>query len=272
MRPYALAIAASALSLAGARTDPDAGAGATTLNSQFKYTARDMLSAPRPHAPILHPDGNSALHVMDQWDPETDSMGRTVSILQLPSGKAEQVLQASTREVGEVFWLSDSDSHEARKGQGPDDVEYERKHKHKHQGQHDGGGGGGGWAYLNGSAIMQMPQQRQGQGQDHSGETIYTFPKGVAANDFRYTDGKLFFVGQVWEGHALEETDKVDGRYEQRGDTGLVYDELFVRCVSLYFATTTQMRTRRQVWWVSKLMGTRHWDIWRTPGKGWTVG
>lgn len=229
MRPYALALAASALSLAGARTHADAGAGATTSNSQFKYTARDMLSAPRPHAPVLHPDGNSALHVVDQWDPQTDSMGRTVSVLQLPSGKAEQVLKASAKEVGEVFWLSRPDSHEAGKGQGLDDVEYERKYKHKHQGQHDGGGGGGGWAYRNGSAIMQV--QKQGQG--HSGDTIYTFPKGVAANDFKYTDGKLFFVGQVWEGHALEETDKVDGRYEQRGDTGLIYDELFVRCISL---------------------------------------
>jgi hypothetical protein len=158
---------------------------AAALVPASAYTARDMLSAPRPHAPVLNPDGNSALHVVDQWDAKTDLMSRTVSLLQLPSGKSEVLLHASAKEVGEVFWLRDE------------------------------------WAYMNGSTVMA----------GHEREEVYRFPEGVGASDVQYEGGKLFFVGKVWEGHGMEETDEMDKRYEGRGNTGVVYDELFVRCV-----------------------------------------
>jgi hypothetical protein len=35
-------------------------------------TAVDVLSAPRPQAPILSPERDLALNIVDQWDPELD--------------------------------------------------------------------------------------------------------------------------------------------------------------------------------------------------------
>jgi hypothetical protein len=36
------------------------------------FTAREMLSAPRPQAPILSPGKDLALNIVDEWDAKTD--------------------------------------------------------------------------------------------------------------------------------------------------------------------------------------------------------
>lgn len=149
------------------------------------YSAEDMLSAPRPHAPVLHPSGDLVLHVVDHWDSKHDKMHRNISILSLPSGKVSHSISTVPAEASEVFWIEDD------------------------------------WAYLNGTTVQ--------RGKD--GEVVHRFPQGVEANSVEHARGQLVFVGQMWEGHQFEDTDRLDKEYEQRGDTGVVFDELFVRYV-----------------------------------------
>lgn len=164
---------------------PTLGLLAAFAPGALAYSARDMLSAPRPHAPVPHPNHMSALAIVDTWDPEHDRTSRVVNLIDLPLGITKTLIISTPAEVAEVFWLDKE------------------------------------WAYLNGSAIT--------QGKD--GHVVHRFPEGVGANDLEYADGKVFFVGQIWEGQDFDEVDKVDKKYNRRGDTGVVFDELFVRYV-----------------------------------------
>jgi hypothetical protein len=40
--------------------------------SRKEFTAQDLLSAPRPQAPIANEHGTQAISIVDQWDPEAD--------------------------------------------------------------------------------------------------------------------------------------------------------------------------------------------------------
>jgi hypothetical protein len=71
----------------------------------------------------------------------------------------------------------------------------------------------------------------------HSGiepKVLVTFPSGVNPTGLRFQRdaGMLVFSGQVWGDSTFEETTKGDGKYDGRGTSGVVYDELFVRYVS----------------------------------------
>jgi hypothetical protein len=56
------------LSLAAVLVAPAAlAAGKST-----EFTAEDLLSAPRPQAPIPNHEGTHALSVVDNWNPKTD--------------------------------------------------------------------------------------------------------------------------------------------------------------------------------------------------------
>lgn len=155
------------------------------------YSATDMLSAPRPHAPILNSAGNAALHVVDQWNATTDVTARTVWLIQLPSGKTHDLLHTVPSHASEVFWLGDK----------------------------------GEWGWLNGTDVYAVDHRNKSQ-------KLLSFPEGVEANSVRYTQAKLVFVGQLWEGHEFEDTPRLDKEYAERGDSGVVFDELFIRCVA----------------------------------------
>lgn len=36
------------------------------------FTPQDLLSAPRPQAPVANEQGTQAISIVDQWDPESD--------------------------------------------------------------------------------------------------------------------------------------------------------------------------------------------------------
>ena len=60
---------------------------------------------------------------------------------------------------------------------------------------------------------------------------VLTFPEGVNPSGLKYdsSSGYLVFSGQVWGHHDFEETAKEDKKWEERKDTGVVFDELFIR-------------------------------------------
>ena len=45
---------------------------AVATSSHRAFTPQDMLSAPRPQAPIANAQGTQAISLVDQWDPESD--------------------------------------------------------------------------------------------------------------------------------------------------------------------------------------------------------
>jgi dipeptidyl aminopeptidase/acylaminoacyl peptidase len=91
------------------------------------------------------------------------------------------------------------------------------------------------FAYLNGSALYSFS--------NHS-EHLLDFPLGINAGSLQVVNGTLVFSAQVWADGNFSKVAEYDATWERRGDSGLVYDDLFIR----------------------------HWDTWRTPGKVWTLG
>lgn len=63
------------------------------------------------------------------------------------------------------------------------------------------------------------------------------FPAGIDASGLQYDlkSGYLGFTAQVWEhgDGGFEGVEKSNEKYNGRGDTGQVYDELFIRYVQL---------------------------------------
>lgn len=66
-------------------------------------------------------------------------------------------------------------------------------------------------------------------GKGEKGERLLSFPDGVEANTISFVDEKLVFIGQLWEGHGFEDTPEMDRKYGERGNSGVVFDELFIR-------------------------------------------
>ena len=52
---------------------------ASATHEAKQFTAVDMLSAPRPQAPIPNYEGTQAISVVDNWDPTKDKYVRPVS-------------------------------------------------------------------------------------------------------------------------------------------------------------------------------------------------
>ncbi|KAL1411579.1 Dipeptidyl-peptidase 5 [Vanrija albida] len=176
-----------------------------------QFSAVDMLTTPRPHAALAAPGGQYALNVVDQWDEESDVTTRTVYLLHPHDRDAhpEPLFSGRTSEAAEVLWLSNETV-----------------------------------AYLNGSALYHFSVAP-----DSSKRVIHLldFPEGIEPSAIQYnTESRtLAFSGAVWtENLDFEQTAAGDKAYANRGDTGQVYDDLFVR----------------------------HWDTWRVPGRVYTIG
>ncbi|WVQ99659.1 hypothetical protein IAU59_006798 [Kwoniella sp. CBS 9459] len=197
------------------------GAGALTAakTSQDVFTPEDMLTTPRPQAAIASPDGSHAVSVVDQWDSKADKMHRSVYLLPLNTTTASHpisLLNTTSAQASSFLWLDSTTL-----------------------------------AYLNGTSLLSFSINVTVQGHAPPSTArpteLLTFPKGVnpIGLQFESDSGVLAFNGQVWQDDGdFEHTGKLDKKWEDRGDSALVYDNLFVR----------------------------HWDTWRTPGKVWTIG
>ncbi|WWC89079.1 uncharacterized protein L201_003997 [Kwoniella dendrophila CBS 6074] len=185
---------------------------------QDVYTPKDMLSTPRPQPAIASPDGSHAISVVDQWESETDKIHRSVYLLSLNTTHTPppiSLFNTTSAEASQFFWL------------GPET-----------------------FGYLNGTSLQSLSidytASNTGKHESEPKE-ILVFPKGVNPTgiQFESKSGNLAFSGQIWKDSGkFEETHKYDEKYENRGNSALVYDELFVR----------------------------HWDQWRISGKVWTLG
>ncbi|ORY26133.1 putative peptidase [Naematelia encephala] len=171
--------------------------------------AEDMLSAPRPQAPIPSPDGHNAINVVDRWSPTDDITTRSVYILSLKSNASSShidLFDCHPSEASELFWISN-----------------------------------GTIAYLNGSSLYSLPIENKVKPKFE-----LEFPAGINAGGLKYSvsSGVLAFSAQVWADGSFDTVAHFDDVQSGQRDTGRVFDELYVR----------------------------HWDIWRTPGKVWTIG
>lgn len=86
------------------------------------------------------------------------------------------------------------------------------------------------FAYLNGSTLYSTSISSKG---DASSKHILDFPEGVQPNSLRYepVSGLVGFSGMIWQDGDFENVAKFDKEYETRGDSGQVYDELYIRYV-----------------------------------------
>lgn len=99
-------------------------------------------------------------------------------------------------------------------------------------------------AYKNGSSLLHFSIA---PGASETPIKVLDFPNGTEPSTLKYdADSRaLVFSAAVWEDNLeLTETAAGNQKYEDRGDSGLVLDDLFVR----------------------------HWDTWRIPGKIYTLG
>nr|XP_019046624.1 hypothetical protein I302_05374 [Kwoniella bestiolae CBS 10118]OCF25554.1 hypothetical protein I302_05374 [Kwoniella bestiolae CBS 10118] len=190
-------------------------ASAQARRIQDVYTPKDMLSTPRPQPAIASPDGSHAVSVVDQWDSKTDKIHRLVYLLSLRTTHTPpplSLLNTTSAQASQFLWLDDTNI-----------------------------------AYLNGSGLYSLSIEYSTNKSPSTPREILTFPEGVNPTGLQYEprSSTLAFSGQIWK-HSEEfnQTSRLDEEFEGRGDSALVYDELFVR----------------------------HWDEWRVPGKVWTLG
>ncbi|GMK53913.1 hypothetical protein CspeluHIS016_0104990 [Cutaneotrichosporon spelunceum] len=190
--------------------------GLVAVNAVDQFTPVDMLSTPRPQAAIASPDGLHAISVVDQWNEATDTMSRTLHILDLDGleqlkdsdKRVRTIWTAPTSQGHDFIWLS------------TDTV-----------------------AYINGSALVHFSINSK----NSEATKVLDFPEGTEPSGLQYdsNSGALVFSAAVWEANLdLDKTGAGDKAYEERGDSGLVLDDLFVR----------------------------HWDTWRIPGRIYTLG
>ncbi len=86
------------------------------------------------------------------------------------------------------------------------------------------------FAYLNSSSLYSA-SIRSGKHAAVSTNVLVEFPRGTNPTNLQYEaeTGLLAWSGMVWQDGDFGHVAKLDEEYEHRGDTGQVYDELYVR-------------------------------------------
>jgi hypothetical protein len=85
-------------------------------------------------------------------------------------------------------------------------------------------------AYLNGSSLYSLTNGSKSK--ELKQTRLFDFPAGISASGLQYEakTGHLAFTAQVWDHDgSFEAVGKLNDKYENRGDTAQVYDELFIR-------------------------------------------
>ena len=89
-------------------------------------------------------------------------------------------------------------------------------------------------AFLNGSTLYSFSINDTSEESLNKGvkrEKVFEFPEGINPTGLQYQrdTNLLIFSAQVWADGDLYTVAEQNKRYEQRGTTGVVYDELFLR-------------------------------------------
>lgn len=91
-------------------------------------------------------------------------------------------------------------------------------------------------AYLNGSSLYALSISYDVSAQlatvKHEATQLVDFPSDVESLSYEPESGRLAFSAAVWQDGDLLNTAHNDEEWEERGTTGVVYDDLFVRSVS----------------------------------------
>ncbi|KAK4686640.1 hypothetical protein P7C73_g3487, partial [Tremellales sp. Uapishka_1] len=178
--------------------------GSVLASTRNVFTAEDMLSAPRPQAPVVGPDGAHAISVVDQWDPKTDSTSRSVYLLALNTSVSVHpipLFETTPGAASNVIWLSSTTV-----------------------------------AYLNDSSLYAFDVNYKTLANNEKSiekTLVLEFPEGVLPSSLTYEAkaGILGFSAAVWEDGDFESVARGNARYEKRnkGSSGQVYDDLYVR-------------------------------------------
>lgn len=86
-------------------------------------------------------------------------------------------------------------------------------------------------AYLNGTSLYSFRTSVHSKGLKQT--KLFDFPNGISAGGLQYEHetGHLAFAAQVWDhgNGSFETVEHWNNEYEGRGNTGQVYDDLFIR-------------------------------------------
>lgn len=89
-------------------------------------------------------------------------------------------------------------------------------------------------AYLNGTSLYSF--RTSVHTKDLKQTKLFDFPAGISPGGLQYEHetGHLAFTAQVWEhgNGTFEAVEHWNDKYEGRGNTGQVYDELFIRYIN----------------------------------------
>ena len=87
-------------------------------------------------------------------------------------------------------------------------------------------------AYLNESELYSFSiNSKTKLDEEIERHVLLEFPEGISPSGLQYQpdSGVLAFSGQVWQDESFETVARQNKEHEQRGDSGMVYDNLFVR-------------------------------------------
>jgi hypothetical protein len=86
-------------------------------------------------------------------------------------------------------------------------------------------------AYLNGTSLYSF--RTSVNAHDLKARRLFDFPAGISASGLQYEHqtGHLAFTAQVWEhgDGSFEAVQELTEKFEGRGNSGQVYDDLFIR-------------------------------------------
>ena len=133
---------------------------------------------------------------------KSSRMSRAVYLLSLDTTievPPVQLLSVSPGEVSELFWIT-NDS----------------------------------FAYLNESSLYSISTNYTVEAVTAKNHLL-DFPSGVNPSNLQYESQNniIAFTGMIWEGEGFENVPVRDKMYEERGNTGMVYDELYIRLVAV---------------------------------------
>lgn len=182
------------------------------------FTPKDMLALPRPAPVVVGPDGRLGLSVLSQHSFETRKTTASLHIIHLNETSGPQPVLALESVPGQFsfsdpIWLSDSTFAYVNRT-GADVAVWSRGFRHTAR---------DGLALSEPRHLLDFPAG--------SSPSALKFLSGEKTNSKTPT-GVLAFSAHVWKGHDIEDTQRLEEEYANRGDDAMMWDELYIRYVA----------------------------------------